>query len=275
MGPGDLYIADSSNHAIRKLSLATGRLDTVAGQLNQQGYSGDGGLATEATLNTPEGLAFDPNGNLYIADTKNHVIRKLDITTGLIKTYAGVGTRPGFSGDGGAATVAQMNAPWGIATSPQGELFIADLNNNRVRKVAIDGTITTVVGTGSNDYATDGQSGLLTTISNPAAVAVDVAGNLYVADSGHNIVRKMNAITGITVAVIGTGNATFMGDKAPAHTCWALRTLCFNFGRARQSLYCRHLSPPHTRATKLPGDPVLSAYPCWACLPSSAAGGRK
>lgn len=215
-GAGDLYIADSSNHAIRKLSLATGRLTTIAGKLNQQGYSGDGGLATAATLNTPEGLAFDPSGNLYIADTKNHVIRKLDVTTGLISTYAGIGTQPGFSGDGGAATTAQMNVPWGIAASSKGELFIADLNNNRVRKVGTDGTITTVVGNGSNDYATDGQSGVTTTINNPAAVAVDVAGNLYVADSGHNIVRKMSAITAITTAVVGTGNPTFMGDKAPA-----------------------------------------------------------
>ena len=215
-GAGDLYIADSSNHAVRKLSLATGRLTTVAGQLNKQGYSGDGGSAIGATLNTPEGLAFDPNGNLYIADTKNHVIRKLDITTGFISTYAGSGERPGFSGDGGPATTAQLNAPWGIATSPQGDLLIADLNNNRIRKVGLDGVITTVVGNGSSDFAIDGQSGLTTSISNPAAVAVDVAGNLYVADSGHNVVRKVNAITAITSVVVGTGTATFMGDKAPA-----------------------------------------------------------
>jgi len=215
-GSGDLYIADSSNHAIRKLSLATGRLTTVAGQLNQQGYSGDGGPATAATLNTPEGLAFDPNGNLYIADTKNHVIRKLDISTGLISTYAGLGTQPGYSGDGGTAITAHLNGPWGLATDTLGDLFIADLNNNRIRKVAIDGTITTVVGTGTNDYAVDGQSGPATAINNPAAVAVDVAGNLYVADSGHNIVRKMNAVTGITTAIAGTGNPTFMGDDGAA-----------------------------------------------------------
>jgi len=213
-GAGDLYIADSSNHAIRKLSLATGRLTTIAGQLNQQGYTGDGGPATSATLNTPEGLAFDPEGNLFIADTKNHVIRKVDLQTGLITTYAG--TQVGYAGDGGSATTAKLNGPWGLASDTGGDLFIADLNNNRIRKVSVDGTITTVVGDGTNGYATDGQIATATTISNPAAVAIDVAGNLYVADSGHNIVRKVNAITGVTWAIAGIGNPTFTGDTGPA-----------------------------------------------------------
>lgn len=213
-GAGDLYIADSSNHAVRKLSLATGRLTTIAGQLNQQGYTGDGGPATSATLNTPEGLAFDPGGNLFIADTKNHVIRKVDLQTGLISTYAG--TQFGYAGDGGPAIAARLNGPWGLASDIAGNLFIADLNNNRIRKVSVDGTMTTVVGDGSNGYATDGQIATATTISNPAAVAVDVAGNLYVADSGHNIVRKVNAATGVAWAIAGTSNPTFTGDTRPA-----------------------------------------------------------
>ena len=213
-GAGDLYIADSSNHAIRKLSLATGKLTTVAGQLNQQGYSGDGGPATAATLNTPEGLAFDLNGNLLIADTKNHAVRKVDNQTGLISTYAG--TQAGFAGDGGLATAAMLNGPWGLATDVLGNLFIADLNNNRIRKVSNNGTITTVVGDGTSNVAVDGQIGTATSISNPAAVAVDVAGNLYVADSGHNVVRKLNAATGLMWAVAGTSNPVFAGDGAPA-----------------------------------------------------------
>ena len=213
-GAGDLYIADSSNHAIRKLSLVTGRLTTVAGQLNQQGYSGDGGPATAATLNTPEGLAFDPAGNLFIADTKNHVIRKVDSETGLISTYAG--TQPGYAGDGGPAISARLNGPWGLASDVQGDLFIADLNNNRIRKVSPDGMITTVVGDGTNNYAVDGQIGTATSIANPAAVAVDVAGNLYLADSGHNVVRKVIAVTGITSAIAGNSNPTFAGDGGPA-----------------------------------------------------------
>ncbi len=213
-GAGDLYIADSSNHAIRKLSLATGKLTTVAGKLNQQGYTGDGGLATAATLNTPEGLAFDTNGNLYIADTKNHVIRKVDAQTQMISTYAG--TQGGFAGDGGAAIAAKLNGPWGLASDVLGNLFIADLNNNRIRKVASDGTITTVAGNGSNGSATDAQLATATPISNPAAVAVDVAGNLYVADSGHNTVRKVSASSGIAMAIAGTSNPTFAGDGGPA-----------------------------------------------------------
>ena len=213
-GAGDLYIADSSNHAIRKLSLATARLTTVAGQLNQQGYTGDGGQATSATLNTPEGLAFDSAGNLFIADTKNGVIRKVDVQTGLISTYAG--SRIGYGGDGGPASTAMLNGPWGLASDMQGNLFIADLNNNRIRKVSVEGTITTVVGDGTNGLATDGQVATATTISNPAAVSVDVAGNLYVADSGHNIVRKVSATTGVTWAIAGTSNPTFTGDLGPA-----------------------------------------------------------
>ncbi len=215
-GAGDLYIADSSNHAIRKLSLATGKLTTVAGQLNRQGYTGDGGLAISATLNTPEGLAFDAVGNLLIADTKNSVIRKVDLATGVISTYAG--SQAGYGGDGGPALdpAAKLNGPWGLASDLQGNLYIADLNNNRIRKVSADGTITTVVGDGTNGYATDGQIGTATAIANPAAVAVDVAGNLYVADSGHNIVRKVSATTSITLAIAGTSNPTFTGDGGPA-----------------------------------------------------------
>ena len=213
-GAGDLFIADSGNHAIRKLVLATGKLTTIAGQLGQSGYSGDGGLASAATLNTPEGLALDNTGALYIADTKNHAIRKIDPVTQLIETIAGDGT-PAFSGDGGLAIAARLNAPWGIATDSADNLYIADLNNNRIRKVS-GGIITTIMGDGTATLATDGQPASVTPIYNPAAVAVDVAGNIYVADSGHNVVRKMNAVTGIATAVAGTVSPSYTGDGGPA-----------------------------------------------------------
>lgn len=213
-GAGDLYIADSANHAVRKLSLAAGTLSTVAGRLNQQGYSGDGGLATAANLNTPEGLALDAAGNLYIADTKNHVVRKVDAVSGIITTYAGQGPSAGFSGDGGPATKALLNTPWGLATDLKGDLFIADLNNNRIREVASDGTISTVVGVSTNTYGPDGQG--TTSISNPAAVVVDVAGNIYFADSGRNLVRRLSATTKLLDTIAGYSLSTFNGDGGPA-----------------------------------------------------------
>ncbi len=214
-GAGDLYIADSGNHAIRKLVLATGKLTTIAGQLGHSGYSGDNGLPTAALLNTPEGLALDSNGALYIADTKNNVVRYIDPVTQTIRTVVGDGTA-GFQGDGGSALTARLSAPWGLAADPAGNLYIADLNNNRIRKVR-NGTISTIMGDGSGTLATDGQPASITPIYNPAAVAVDVAGNVYVADSGHNVVRKINAVTGVATAVAGIVSPTYSGDGAPAN----------------------------------------------------------
>lgn len=213
-GAGDLYIADSGNHAVRKLSLVTGKLTTVAGQLGRAGYTGNGGLATNAMLNTPEGLAFDNVGNLYIADTKNNAIREIDAATGVIRTVAGTGAA-GFGGDGGLGTAALLNAPWGIATDVASNLYITDLNNNRIRKLS-GGNITTIMGDGTGALATDGQPAFSTPIYNPAAVAIDVAGNLYVADSGHNVVRKVNALTGVSTIVAGNVSPSFTGDRGPA-----------------------------------------------------------
>jgi streptogramin lyase len=158
---GNLYIADSHSHCIRKVDATTGIIDTVVGQGTNAGSSGDGGLATEARLNTPTGVYVDAFGNIYVSDTKNDVIRKVDATTQIITTVAGNGT-PGFSGDGGLATQAQMAYPEGLWVDSSGNIFIVDTDNCRVRMV--DGTtaiITTVAGTtfcgynGNNQPATD------------------------------------------------------------------------------------------------------------------------
>ena len=158
---GNLYIADSHSHCIRKVDATTGIIDTVVGQGTNAGSSGDGGLATEALLNTPTGVYVDASGNIYVTDTKNDVVRKVDATTKIINTVAGNGT-PGFSGDGGLATQAQLDYPEGVWVDSSGNMFIVDTDNCRVRMV--DGTtaiITTIAGTtfcgynGNDQPATD------------------------------------------------------------------------------------------------------------------------
>ncbi|MHB1021279.1 MAG: Ig-like domain repeat protein [Acidobacteriaceae bacterium] len=216
-GAGNLYIADSNNHAIRRVDANTGIITTVAGTIGHPGYSGDGGAATSAELNTPEGVAFDNNGDLYIADTGNNRIREVDATTGNISTVAGTGTA-GFSGDGGAATSAQLNAPWDVTVSAAGDLYIADQNNNRIRMVAAsNGNISTVAGSGATP-GSNGDNGPATAaqLNIPENVALDPAGNLYIADAGNNRVRKVNAATGIITTIAGNGNSSASGDGGPA-----------------------------------------------------------
>ncbi len=214
-GAGNIIFADSANHAVRKLTLATGFLSTIAGQLGQQGYAGDGGAAFSAVLNTPESVAFDPKGNLFISDTGNNVVRKIDASTGTISTVAGTG-KAGFSGDGGVGTAAALDTPWGIATDANGNVYVADLSNQRIRKLSTDGTISTVVGTGTGTYNGDGELATLANVKDPAAVSVDVAGNLYIADSGNNLIRKVSSATGLISTVAGTGTPVFSGDNGPS-----------------------------------------------------------
>jgi len=212
-GAGNLYIADSSNNCVRMLSAATGKLSTIAGT-GVLGYAGDGGLATAAQLNSPNGLAFDAAGNLYISDTSNGRVRKVD-ASGIITTVAGNGTFA-YSGDGHAATAASMNFPWGITASPTGDLYIADLYDHAVRKVNSSGVISTVAGSGIQGFLGDGGSALHAQLSNPAGVVLDPAGNLYIADSGNSRIRKVNAVTGNISTIAGSGSQTMNGDAGPA-----------------------------------------------------------
>jgi hypothetical protein len=212
-GAGNFYIADSANHAIRYVNAATGTIYTVAGIGGKSGYTGDGGLATAARLSYPSAVAFDGDHTLYISDTGNNAIRKVDLTTGLIATAAGTGVA-GFSGDGGPAIAGQLNSPWGIALASDGSLYIADLSNNRVRRVSAAGVLSTVAGTGTRGYGGDGGPATAAKLNVPAGVAVDVAGNLYVADSGNQLVRKIVAGTISTMAgALGGGAAV---DGVPA-----------------------------------------------------------
>jgi poly(3-hydroxybutyrate) depolymerase/sugar lactone lactonase YvrE len=184
---GNLFIADSGGHRIRKVS-PDGSITTVAGT-GAAGFSGDHAAATAAQLNAPRGLAVDRQGNLFIADSYNHRVRRL-ATDGSISTVAGVGT-PGFAGDKGTATAAPLDFPTGVAVDRQGNLFVADSLNHRVRRVGADGIITTVIG---GEPGGGGGSAPIIPLRYPSSVAVDQAGNILVADPFHHRVWKVSGI---------------------------------------------------------------------------------
>lgn len=187
---GNLFIADTLNHRIRKLAVATGRITTVAGT-GRSGYAGDGGPAAAAQLSRPTGIATDSKGNLYIADAAAAVIRKVDARTRVISTVAGTGVA-GFSGDNAPAAAAQLNDPEGISADTHGNLFIADTGNQRVREVAVrNGIITTIAGDRIQGYSGDGHSSSRAELNKPYATAIDAGGNLYIADSANGDVRKV------------------------------------------------------------------------------------
>jgi len=212
---GNVFLADRQNQRIRRVDGNTGTITTVAGN-GQTGFSGDGQPAINASLNlltgpntitTPTGLAIDAIGNLFIADTFNHGIRRVDAGTRFITTVAGNGQQ-GFGGDGGPATSASLNLPAGLALDSAGNLFIADSNNLRLRRVdAASGIITTVAGSGQQS-ANLGDGGPATNANiYPVGVVVDRSGNLIVADSGNNLIRRVDASTGIITTVAGKVHA--------------------------------------------------------------------
>ena len=212
-GSGNLYIADQQNHRIRKVA-TNGIITTIAGT-GSYGFSGDGGAATAANLANPAGVALDGSGNLYIADSQNHRIRKVT-TSGIISTVAGTGTA-GYSGDGVAATTANLNNPVGVTVDGTGNLYIADALNHRVRKVATSGIITTVAGNGTAGFSGDGAAATTATLNTPAGVTVDGTGNFYVSDQNNHRIRMVST-TGIITTVAGTGTAGYSGDGVAANT---------------------------------------------------------
>ncbi len=207
---GNVYIADASNRRIRKVTPAK-IISTIAGT-GTQGYTGDGGAAVNAELGRPVALMFDPSGNLYYVDSVNAVVRKIS-TSGTITTVIGSGVT-GYSGDGGSATAAKLAFPLGIAMDGSGNIYVADANNNVVRKVTAGGIISTFAGNGAGKYAGDGGPATSASLNIPSDVAVDASGNVYIADSGNNRVREVSG--GIITTVAGTDTNGFSGDGGPA-----------------------------------------------------------
>jgi sugar lactone lactonase YvrE len=211
-GCGNLFIADLYNYRIREVG-TNGIITTVAGN-GMQGFSGDGGAATNAELNYAGGVAVDNAGNLFIADSSNNRIRRVD-TNGIIRTVAGNGTA-GYSGDGGAATNAQLSGPGSVAWGAAGNLYIADGANQRIRMVDANGIITTVAGNGTVGYAGDGGAATNAELNSPANVAVDSAGNLFISDFWNYRVRKVDS-NGIMTTVAGNGTyPAYSGDGGAA-----------------------------------------------------------
>jgi sugar lactone lactonase YvrE len=213
---GNVLVADAGNNAIRQISAATSVISTVAGGGNTQGYLGDGGPASQSTLWNPYSVAVDADGNIYIADSQNNAVRKITIATGKISTVAGLGpNHGGYTGDAGTASLAKLNGPHGIAVDADEIIYIADTKNNVIRKIA-DGIITTIAGTGATGYTGDNGPAVLATFSSLKGLAVDGEGNIYIADSGNNVVRMINKETGKIITVAGNGTAGYSGDGGPA-----------------------------------------------------------
>jgi hypothetical protein len=186
-GDGGLYISDVDSNVVRYVD-PDGTIHTVAGT-GEQGYAGDGGLATEAKIAGPSRLRLGPDGSVYFCETKSHVVRRL-LPDGTIDTFAGTGVR-GYSGDGGAAGAAQLNAPYDIRFAPNGDAYIADTNNNAIRRVDAGGVNTTVAGTGEPGFGGDGGPVAQAVLRRPSSLTFDGNGSMWIADTSNHRVRRV------------------------------------------------------------------------------------
>jgi sugar lactone lactonase YvrE len=184
----NLFIADYNNHRIRKVDAVTKTISTLAGN-GSYGYSGDDGPAVEAMLAYPHSVYRDASGNLFIADSNNHCIRKVN-SSGIITTVAGNGTR-GYSGDDGPAIAAMLNEPISVLGDALGNLFITDRRNNRIRKVNASGIITTIAGNGTYGYSGDGGPAIAAKLNYPHSLFGDASGNLFIVDESNHRIRKL------------------------------------------------------------------------------------
>jgi sugar lactone lactonase YvrE len=215
-GPdGGLYVCEFSGNVVRRID-DKGNITTVAGN-GSAGYSGDGGPAVKAQLNKPHEIRFGPDGALYISDMSTHTIRKVDMKSGTISTFAGDG-RPGFGGDGGPATSAQMKDPIALQFGPDGRLYVCDIGNHRVRAIDLKtNVITTVCGNGQKAPTPDGADfSPDTPLNGPRTIDFDRSGNAWIALREGNAVYRADLKKGKLVHIAGTGKAGFKGNDGPA-----------------------------------------------------------
>jgi hypothetical protein len=211
----NLYIVDRLNACIRLVEASTGIIRTIAGT-GEPGYAGDGGPATLARLQEPNDLALDGQGRLYIADVRDHRVRLVDLTSGIITTIAGTG-EGASGGDGGPADRAPLFGPRALAFGPTGDLYICLRNDHKVRKVdRRTGVIHTVAGTGDKGYAGDHGPAQRATFNGPKEIAVDGRGHIYLVDTENHCIRRIDAADGIVTTIAGTGQAGGSGDGGVA-----------------------------------------------------------
>lgn len=212
---GNIFVAERRADRVRRIDASTGTVTTVAGT-GVRGYSGDGGLASEALISIPELIDVDGTGNLYIADRGNARIRRVDASTGVITTFAGTGN-VGYDGDGGMATEATLSYPFGVLADAAGDVYIADTENHVVRRVDRDtGVITTVAGSGVAGYAVDGGRALDAQLNRPHNFAIDLRGRLVIGDSQNQRIRRVDLETGIIATLYGSGEQGTSPDGIPA-----------------------------------------------------------
>lgn len=210
---GNIFIGDSGNAVVREVTRSNGFINNIAGQYLLFGSSGDGASANLAELNLPCGVALDSSNNLYIADINNDRIREMSSPSGTISTFAGSGPI-GTLGDGGLAFLADLYAPRSVLVAPSGNIYIADTDNHRIRMVS-NGRISTVAGNGLPGFAGDGDKAVNAELNRPIGIALDQAGNLYIADSQNFRIRRV-APSGVITTIAGNGRAGYSGDGGPA-----------------------------------------------------------
>ncbi|HYC55365.1 MAG TPA: hypothetical protein VEL28_10585 [Candidatus Binatia bacterium] len=228
---GNLYLADALNNRVRRIDAMTGQITTVAGN-GTFGFSGDSGAATAAMLATPSGIAFDDDDNLFIADSSNHKIRRVDAVTKIITTVAGFNS-VAMLGDGGQAVDARLIQPIGVTVDNGGDLLIADTNDLRIRHVDLDtGIIRTVAGDGTLGDGGDGGQATDAQLAFPVRVAVNEAGDIFIADKDNHLVRRISALDGTISTIAGNGSTVFSGDGGPAELAGLgfLRDVVFGAG---------------------------------------------